>query len=110
MKIDFSAVLMDLNGKPLLAPDNDAVQAAGLPPPSKPLTLAAASVEALLATTRESAQDPGDVKLRCYTLAQQINAGGTVDLDPGDAAFIKTKIAAVYSPAVVGPAFALLNG
>lgn len=100
MKIDFSAVLLNVtNNKPIKDAETD-----------KDLTLGAASVTALLAMSQQSQNDTGEVKFRCYQLAQKLQPGGEVEIEPGDAEFIKTRISYIYGPVVLGPAFALLNG
>lgn len=115
MKIDFSTVLLDLDGRPLKGPDTSkdpvGTNQNGEPLyPLRDLTLANASVQGLMSQTQESIREPGEVKLRCYTLAQMVHKGGKIDLEPGDADFIKGRIASIFAPAVVGPAFNLLNG
>lgn len=98
MKINFSTVLTSLTGEPLKVDDKGNV-----------LTLAKACTEALLAMNPQ-AQESGTDKFEAYQLAQKIHAGGEVEILPADAERLKTKIAAIYGPAVVGPAYALLNG
>lgn len=101
MKIDFSTPLLNLlTGKPFTTKDGEK---------ERPMLLSDAAIEALMALNPQ-AQDTGEQKLKCYQLAQKVQLGGEVELDPEDVALIKSKVGAIYGPAIVGPAFTLLNG
>jgi hypothetical protein len=98
MKIDFSTPLLGLSGAPLLVQDNGE---------QVPMTLAIAAVEGLM---HESEGDAGEVRAACWRLARAVHRAAEVDLTPEEAALVKLKIGALYPPAVVGPAYELLNG
>lgn len=101
MKIKFSTVLLALDGTSLKKQDAKGTDL-GI------MTLAHASTEALLAYS----EDSGTAKFEAYEIARKIKEAGDGELEitPEDAGKIKDKIARIYSPAVVGPAFVLLNG
>jgi hypothetical protein len=97
IKIDFSVVLLDLQGKPLKRDGNES------------FTLSKACVEALMLSTEQDRNETGEVKLQRYMLAQQLNNAQIVELTPEQIVFVKNYVGKLYSPAVVGPAFTLLN-
>lgn len=98
MKIDFSTVLQTLTGVAFQIKETDK---------ERDMTLADASVEALLAPSQD---ETGQQKFEAYQLAAKVNKAAEVELTPEEVAAIKSKIGAAYGPAVVGPAFTLLNG
>jgi hypothetical protein len=98
-KIDFSAPIKTLSGQSFKTKEGDA---------DRDMTLADAAVEGLLAPTQ--APESGEEKFRLFKLAERIYKAGEVDVEPEEIALIKQKIGAHYLPAVVGPAFKLLNG
>lgn len=100
MRVDFSQPLMSIYGEPLTANDTGAV---------KVVTLGSASIEALFVVDIE---ETGAQKFKNYELAKAISVAkdGTLDVTPEDAAHLKLKIGKAYGPAVVGPAYELLNG
>lgn len=102
MKIDFSAVLKNLDGSPLLRQS----QVADAQP--APMTLAHAACDALILPDQQ--QQSGDEKAAQFTLAMKIVKGGEVEITPEDAALIKKRIGAAFGPLVVGRAYELLNG
>lgn len=98
MKIDFSAILLDLNG----AAVNKSASA-----DDGPATLAFVSCEALLAP--EQSQSSED-KVRQFALAIRIVNGGEQEVTPEEATLIKACVGRVYPPLIVGRAYELLNG
>lgn len=101
MKINFSAILLDLHDKPLMQPVATPGEI-----PSTPATLAWVSSEALLRATEEK---DGQRKYKLYALAMKVGAGGDVDLKAEDIALLKKLIGEQFAPLVVGRAFDLLG-
>jgi hypothetical protein len=99
MRIDFSAILLNLNDSPLMQPP-------GPNGSEVPATLAWVASEALLRATEEK---DGQKKYKLYALALKVGAGGEVELKSEDVALIKTKIGEQFAPLVVGRAFDLLE-
>lgn len=103
MKVEFSQLIVDLENQPIH--DNQ-----GDPTKSGPvLTLARASVNALLAIYRGEEGIDGTEKVRRFNLAQRIVDGGVVDLAAEDVVLIKTLLSKLYGPLVVGRAYAMLE-
>lgn len=100
MKIDFGASILDLDGEPLMEGEN-------------PITLAAVSVNALLATLTDAQGQPeqlsGEDKVKSATLAQAIHTVGTVDLEAEQVALLKGRIGRLYGPLLVMQAWNLLD-
>lgn len=104
MKLDFSTLLMTLDGKmPLL----DRQPKEGEPVP-KPLTLGMVSVTALLSDYPDERIDVNE-KLRRFKLALKLSDGGGVDVGVEDVALLKTLIAKMFSPLAVGRACEILD-
>lgn len=96
MKIDFSAVMKDLDGGDLTLGD-------------LPLTLGKVAAYALNAPISQ-APDPLD-PVRRGTLALQLNnAGADTDITPEDASLIRECLPRYWTPIVVAQAHALLGG
>lgn len=96
MKIDFSAPILDLDGKPI---EGD-------------LTLGSLSVNALLATLMDHGQPEqlsGTEKVRQAVLAQKIHSEKTIDLQAEDVALLKDRIGRSYAPLAVMQAWQLLD-
>lgn len=100
MKINFSAVITNLDGKPMKQP---ALEGADSPD----ATLAWIAAEAML---RSVTDKEGEAKYKVYSLAMKIGGGGEIDLPPEEIALIKAKVGEAYGPLIVGRAFDLLNG
>jgi hypothetical protein len=100
MKINFDSELKALDGAALQTGGNE----------SKPFTLKLAAVEALMRDTDQDAKQSGEQKLKRFDLAERIFKGGEIEITPEEAALIKERIGKGFTPAVVGPAFRLLNG
>lgn len=97
MKINFDAVLVHIDGKPLQVDKSD-------------MTLKFACTESLMAAIREDETATGAVKITRYELAVKVNVGGEVEISPEEASLLKERIGKVFGVAVVGPAYKLLNG
>lgn len=97
MIVNFDSNLPDLNGKPL--PKND----------KEALPLKDVCIEALMAMVMEERVN-GETKFKRYELALKINKGGEIDVTPEEATMLKERIGTMFGPAVVGPAFKILNG
>lgn len=99
MRIDFSAILLNLNDTPLMQPP-------GADGAASPATLAWVASEALLRATDEK---DGQKKYALYALAMKVGGGGEHELKAEDVALIKVKIAEQFGPLVVGRSFDLLE-
>lgn len=95
MKIDMSQTLLDLGGLPLR--NNDEI-----------LTLGSVSIEALVLVQRDDRVNGGE-KFKRYQIAQKIHGKDLIDLTLDEIVLIKDLIGKAYGPAVVGPAFNLLE-
>lgn len=102
MKIDFSQVLVGLNGKALQTADSaDATKTA-------PLTLGTVCTEALMSVNKET-RTPGITKIIAYRLAQRIYDQGEVEITPEEATMLRSMIEEGWPVAVVGPAHMALD-
>lgn len=99
MKINVDTVMASIDGQPLKGPDG-----------KSDATLKNISVVALMTMFDQDKAMQGDEKLRLYEMATKINAGGEIELAPEDVVLLKKRIGFAYGPAVVGPAYKLLNG
>jgi hypothetical protein len=105
-EIDFSTVITDLSGKPVVnCPSGSDCKDA------PPLTLGEAAVLALTVNLPDQQKAPldGEEKFKNYMLAQKIYNQGKVDLSPGDIEKVKAAIGKVYASVVVGKAWVLLG-
>ena len=96
MKIDFSQKLIGL--------DDLQMKAGG-----KGLTLRSVSIDALTAVMQNQKLE-GAESFERYQLALKLKDGGMVELRSEEIAKIKKLVGEVFGPAVVGPAFTLLEG
>lgn len=97
MKIDFERKLHTLAGKEITNTDKSEV------------TLKSISVEALLGIYPDEQALTGMEKFGRYHLAQRIH-GGEADFTAEEIGKIKLVIGKAYPPAVVGPAYIILDG
>lgn len=115
MKVDFSTVLLDLNGEPLKRLKKaavtrfvDGVERVVEPAELLDMTAGFAAIEALMAP------DPKDTdgarKLNLFTLGQQIAKGGEQEIEAKDVVLLEEKLASSYAPLVVGRMHELLKG
>lgn len=98
MKIDFSAPLISIKGEKM----KDTEKA--------DLALKDVCIEALMAVVPSDERTSGETKYKRFQLAEKIVGGGEVELTPDEAVILKDRIGVCYGPAVVGPAYKLLNG
>lgn len=98
MKINFDSTLKHIDGKDLTIKEGVG------------LTLKAACIESLMQITDSDRNASGEVKFKRYELAVKVSAGGEVEITPEEATMLKERVGEVYGPAVVGPAYKLLNG
>lgn len=106
MKIDFSAVVKGLDGRPLKRNVRDDDGAEVL----KDWTLGALSADALCAPIQSRDGPTIEGVSTRYSLAMQINAGGSQDIKPAQATLIQDAVAKAFPVLVAGPVIALLNG
>lgn len=103
-KIDLEQILTTGEGEPIpIAPPT-----AEAPHP-EPLTLKIVCLQALLTSQEGDAEVP-TMGYRLYTLAHGVQKGGERDLTADDVALLKTRIARMYSPWVVGRSWDMLEG
>jgi len=95
MKIDFSEVITQYDGAPVVDQDG------------KPVTLGQVTVNAL--SQPKEGMSAND-KLRNARLAEQAFDAKLVDLTPEDVTIIRAAIGEMYPPLVVLKAFRLLGG
>ena len=94
MKYNFQSQILDINNAPMRLPNG--VEA----------TYGDVVLTALLAHLNE----PGDVKMRAYKLAQEIVKSPSAEFSIEDVAFIKERVGAVLSPIEVGRVSDFLEG
>lgn len=100
MKIDFSQVIMTPYDEPVKdGPGTDSLD----------MTLARASIGALLANRSDEQKLNGQEKAIRHALAVLLVNGGEIDLEIEQIALIKKLVGEVYGPLVVGPAYKMLE-
>ena len=99
MKVNATQTLSAIDGNPLQDHDND-----------KPIQLRTVCVNALLATLEEDRSQTGEGKLAAWTLAKRLQDEDEPDLKAEELALLKERVGKCFSPAVVGPAFQVLDG
>ena len=92
MKIDFSAVIKDLDGDPVKDGEKDA-------------TLGRVACTALLASYADEQNLAAEDKVRRFRLAEIAAKGGEREVKVEDVALIKTLIGKAFAPLVVGRAY-----
>ena len=97
MTLDVTQVLLGLDGEAMM--DGD-----------KPVTLRPICTNALMATMEADKGMSGEDKVKIWSLAGKIQKEDRPSLVAEDVALLKKRIGAAYGPAIVGPAFLLLNG
>jgi hypothetical protein len=97
MKVNFDSKLCNIDGTTITSNNED-------------LLLKKVSIEALMMLSDSDRGSSGEVKFKRYELALKISVGGEVEISPEEAATLKARIGEVYGPAVIGPAWKLLNG
>lgn len=96
MKRNFDAEIKDFDGNSLRDGENA-------------LTLKVVAVNSLMAIYPDERDISGNEKLARYKIASKVHGGGMVELTAEEVAKIKALIGKAYSPAVVGPAFEILE-
>lgn len=102
-KIDLTQELRDAQGRPFIyqiEPD---------PAKPRPMTLADACVNALETTTQDDSRLTGEQKFKMDELARQILSKSATPLTVEQIAILKERIGKIYSPAVIGAAWRLLE-
>ena len=97
MTLDVTQVLVGLDGEAML--DGD-----------KAVTLRPICVNALMATMETDKGMSGEDKVKVWVLAGKIQKEDRPVLVAEDVTLLKKRIGSAYGPAIVGPAFLLLNG
>ena len=102
MKIDFSAPILDLGGKPVKHQD-------GANDVAKDMVLKDVAVPALTMPYKDEDNLAADDKVARAVIAQEIYRGGIVDVSVEDVALIKKLIGKAYGPLVVMRAYEILD-
>ncbi len=100
MKIDVEQKIKNLDGE--FFKDGDGVS---------DITLKKVLVRALVLNHPSDEKQSGDEKFALYQLAAKItNAEAELDISPEDIIVLKKRVGLMYSTAMVGPVFTILNG
>lgn len=110
MQIDFSAVIMEIDGKtPVMLPDGTGVDANGKPK-MKPATLGLVTCSALLAPYADEQNLAQEEKVKRFGLAQTVVDGGIQEISIDDAALLKKLINKGWpQPLIVARAFDIIE-
>lgn len=103
MKIDTSAVMIDVWGKTIRMPP-----AAGATEGAV-ITVGDACILSLIADHPEDRQERLEVKLQRFRLAETLRAGGEVDLKADDIVLIKQLANRIWTVSVLGPLVAAID-
>ncbi|MFG1349105.1 hypothetical protein [Xanthobacter autotrophicus] len=103
MKIDTSAVLIGVWGEALRVPPAVGATEGAV------ITVGDACIIPLIADHPEDRQERLDVKLRRFTLACALRAGGEVDLKADDIVLIKEMANRIWTVSVLGPLVAAID-
>ena len=98
MIIDVTKTLNGLDGEPLKDED------------MKPVILRTSAINAMMVQMDSDSNMTGEQKLTNWVLAQRLQKEDKPDLTPEEISSIKERIGKAFGPAVVGPAFTILNG
>ena len=117
MKVDFSTQLVNIEGEPMEEPKFD--PSTGEPvmegegenakPVMLKVSLARVAKRVLLTTFEDEKNLDADEKLKRWNLAQKINRGSK-SVSTEEVSLLKKLIAKAFSPAILGPAFTILEG
>lgn len=105
MRINFDLELKTLDGQPVVEP----APTADDPQAVRPVTARSIAVNALLGEYRDDRSD-GEEKLRRFSLARRINAGGDVEIKAEEVSLVKRLVGLAYPPLAVGQVYELLEG
>lgn len=97
MKVNFEAVLVDLNLDIITGKE------------SKPATVKSIVIDALLATFQDEASLSGEEKMKRYVLATSIHKGAN-EVSVEDVGMIKKLVGKAYAPLIVGQVWQVLEG
>ena len=97
MTLDVTQVLLGLDGEAMMDGDN-------------PVTLRPICVNALMAVMEADKGMSGEDKVAIWSLAGKIHKEDRPVLDAKEVVLLKKRVGDAYGPAIVGPAFLLLNG
>lgn len=104
MKIDFNTELTDLDGKPIRESGADDAGNA---------TLGFIAIQACLGSMKGDEEMSGEEKLKLYQIASKIADGRkkktAVDMPIEDVTEIKSRVGRMFTPAIVGPVYGLLD-
>ena len=98
--IDFTVILKDLDGKPMVNGD---------PKDPKPLSLSDVAIVALEATLEEDNKAGGQAKFDHDQLARKVHNKASVVLTAEEIALLKERIGKAWGALVVGQAWRLLD-
>ena len=96
MKIDFSAVIKDLDGEAVKDGEKDA-------------TLGRVACTALLASYADEQDLAAEDKVKRFRLAEVAARGGEQEIKVDDVALIKTLIGKAFAPLIVGRAYDIIE-
>ena len=102
MKVDFDTILKSISGENLKEDDE-----------KTDLKLSVPCINSLLISAPQKQgerPEEGRAKLLRYKLAKKIYSGGVIDVTAEEISLLKQKIGEVFGPALVGPAFEVLEG
>lgn len=101
MKIDFSAVLKELDGTDIIEKDKNGADA--------PVTIGQICVRALTIPIPTDASLTGEEVFKRLELARKIYAGGEQEIDPADAVLIRDRAAKMFGITVSGQVYEKLR-
>jgi hypothetical protein len=93
--IDFTTVLVDLAGKPIVIEEG-------------PMTLGAAAAAALVGQYKDD-NPAGQDKVKRWALAMRVHNAKDIELTADDVKLIKDMVAKAYGPLIVGQVWAIVD-
>lgn len=102
MKVNFSQILNNINGKPLKHRDEEGNEG--------DLKLSDVCTNALMSLAEQDKNENGVKKFKRYQLATKIHKQDEVEVTAEEVSLLKEKIGSLYGPAVIGPCYELLEG
>lgn len=115
MRIDFSQGLVGFDDEPMTQPvigkSGEANRADGGALEREPITLQTICINALMTDLESDKKATGVEKVARWDFAQRIHhADGPLDLKPKEITDLQERIGQGFGPAIVGPAFRMLEG